>query len=152
MKILIAVDLSEATEKIVKASQKIAQHFVSQIWLIHVAQPKPELLTFDAGPKTERDFLAQRFRQEHSEIQTISKRLRKTGIETTALLVRGDVELGETTSDTIMREANKLQVDMIVVGSHGRGMMAQLFVGSVSQGVLSKAECPVLIVPTSDTA
>ena len=31
---------------------------------------------------------------------------------------------------------------MIVVGSHGKGMMAQLFVNSVSQGVLSRANCP----------
>ena len=41
-----------------------------------------------------------------------------------------------------------MDVDMIVVGSHGRSAMYQLLVGSVSEGVLHKSECPIVVVPT----
>ena len=43
--------------------------------------------------------------------------------------------------------ATDTEADMIVMGSHGRGAVRQLLIGSVSEGVLRAAECPVLIVP-----
>ena len=69
-------------------------------------------------------------------------RLREAGLETTALLLQG------ATVETLLKEASKLDIDMIVVGSHGRGAMHQLLVGSVSEGVIHASECPVLVVPT----
>ncbi|MEM9090661.1 MAG: universal stress protein [Cyanobacteria bacterium P01_F01_bin.53] len=143
MKILVAVDLSDATETIVNKAEEIAQAVSAQIWIIHVAQPKPELLEFDAGPQAEREFLAKRFQTEHAQVQEISARLRHGGLEATALMIKGD------TVEAILAEASKLEADMIVVGSHGRGMMFQLFVGSVSQGILSRAQCPVLVIPST---
>ena len=143
MNILVAVDLSDATETIVNKAEEIAKAVSAQIWIIHVAQPKPELLEFDVGPQAERDFLAKRFQAEHAQVQEISSRLRHGGLTATALLRKGD------TIDTILTEASKLKADIIVVGSHGRGMMFQLFVGSVSQGILSNAQCPVLVIPST---
>ncbi len=52
------------------------------------------------------------------------------------------------TVETILKEASKLEVDMIVVGSHGGNAMYQLLVGSVSEGIVHKSKCPVLVVPT----
>ncbi|MEA3243534.1 MAG: universal stress protein, partial [Pseudomonadota bacterium] len=52
------------------------------------------------------------------------------------------------TAETILKKASELDVDMIVVGSHGRGAMYQLLVGSVSEGILHNSRCPVLVVPT----
>ncbi len=143
MKILVAIDLSDATETVVNQAEEIAKALSAQTWIVHVAQPKPELLEFDAGPQAERDFLAKRYHDEHSQIQEISARLQHEGLEATALLVQGE------TVETILAEASKLKVDMIVVGSHGRGMMSQLFVGSVSQGILSQSNRPVLVIPNT---
>ena len=143
MKILVALDLSDATETIVNKAEELARALSAHMWLVHVTQPKPELLEFDAGAQAERDFLAKRFHDEHTQIQEISARLRHEGLEATALLVRGE------TVEAILAEASKLRVDMIVVGSHGRGMMSQLFLGSVSQGILSRSNRPVLVVPNT---
>jgi len=43
--------------------------------------------------------------------------------------------------------ARKVEADLLVVGSHGKGPMKRLFLGSVSEGVLRRAPCPVLVVP-----
>jgi nucleotide-binding universal stress UspA family protein len=47
----------------------------------------------------------------------------------------------------ILTEANVLDVDMIVMGSHGRTGVRRLLLGSVADAILRQAACPVLIVP-----
>lgn len=49
---------------------------------------------------------------------------------------------------TILPEIDNLSVDMVILGSHGKGTLRQLLVGSISEGVLQKSSVPVLIVPT----
>ena len=60
--------------------------------------------------------------------------------------VKGTVALG-TPAAEIMRHAAQWKADLIVVGSHGRGTMGRLLVGSVAQKVLHEAGCPVMVVP-----
>ena len=142
MKLLVAVDLSESTKVILKKVEGIAEALSAKVWILHNAEPAPGVLEFRADPQAARASLAKKFHEEHRQIQKIAKRLRKAGLKSTALLVHGP------TVETILKEASKLDVDMIVVGSHGRSAMYQLFVGGISEGVLRKSECPVLVVPT----
>ncbi|MGB5595341.1 MAG: universal stress protein [Crocosphaera sp.] len=142
MKLLVAVDCSESTEKVVKKAEEMAKAFSAKIWLLHIAQPEPDFVGFQTGPQSVRDYVAQKFHGEHSQIQAIAEQLRNTGIDTTALLVQG------STVETILKEAAKFDVDMIIVGSHGRNRISELFFGSVSKGVASKSQYPILIVPT----
>ena len=144
MKILVGVDLSGATEKIVKKVEDIAKTFSAKVWLLHVTEPEPDYVGFDMESDAVRDALAKRFQGEHRQIQDVADRLRNAGLDTTALLVQG------VTVETILNEASKLEVDMIVDGSHGRGAMYQLLVGSVSEGVLHGSKCPILVVPTHE--
>jgi nucleotide-binding universal stress UspA family protein len=144
MKILVAIDLSECTETILRETQNIAGSLSAEVWLLHVAEPDPDFVGYDAGPQSERDAIAKQFHREHSELQALANKLRQEGLDTTALLVQG------TTSETILAEALKLQADMVIVGSHGRGAMHELLVGSVSEGVLRRAESPVLVVPVRE--
>lgn len=142
MNILACIDLSESTEKVVKTAAEIAKAVSAKLWLLHIAEPEPDFIGFDVGPQSVRDSFSKKFRQEHRQIQDIADKLRKEGIDTTALLIQG------STVESILAKASKLSADMIVVGTHGRGAMYQLLVGSVSEGILHEAECPTLIVPT----
>jgi len=152
MQLLVGVDLSEATEKIVKKAEELAKELSAKVWLIHVTKPEPadlylaghepDRIENKADPQLVRDSIAKRFHNEHRQIQEFADRLRKTGLDTTACLAQG------ATVETILKEASKLDIDIIVVGSHGRGAMHQLLVGSVSEGVIHGSERPVLVVPT----
>ena len=58
------------------------------------------------------------------------------------------VHRGEDPAHFIIEEAERLNVDMIVTGKHGRAKaMRKLFIGSVAAKVVSHAHCKVLIVP-----
>jgi nucleotide-binding universal stress UspA family protein len=55
-------------------------------------------------------------------------------------LVRGDA------ATEIVRLAAEIKADLIVMGTHGRGGLARVLMGSVAEGVMRKASCPVLTV------
>ena len=142
MKLLVCVDLSESTEIIVKKIEETAKALSAKVWLLHNAVPEPDFVEFKVDPQAARESLAKKFHGEHRQIQELANRMRKAGVDTTALLVHG------ATVETILKEASDLEVDMIVVGTHGRGAMYQLLMGSVSEAVLHKSRFPVLVVPT----
>jgi nucleotide-binding universal stress UspA family protein len=142
MKLLVAVDLSESTQTIVEKVEEISKEYPAKVWILHNAEPEPDTLEFKVDPLAARETLAKKFHNEHRQIQEIANRLRKAGLDATALLVHG------ATVEAILKEASDLDVDMIVVGSHGRGAMYQLLVGSVSEGILHKSPYPVLVIPT----
>jgi nucleotide-binding universal stress UspA family protein len=73
----------------------------------------------------------------------MAEELRQKGLDTVALLTQG------ATVETILAEAKKLAADLIIVGSHGRSAIEKFFAGSVSQGILKDAPCPVLLIPAS---
>jgi nucleotide-binding universal stress UspA family protein len=142
MKLLVCVDLSESTELIVRKIEEITKALPAKVWLLHNAVPEPDYVEFKVDPQAARESLAKKFHVEHRQIQELANRMRKAGVDTTALLVHG------ATVEIILKEASDLEVDMIVVGSHGRGAMYQLLVGSVSEAVLHKSQFPTLVVPT----
>ncbi len=142
MKILVCVDLSKSTETIVNKIEELTRSLSARVWLLHNAVPEPDTLEFKVDPIAAREALAKKFHVEHLEIQKLAERLRKAGVEATALLVHGK------TLDVILKEAADLDVDMIAVGSHGRGAMYQLLVGSISEDVLHRSRLPVLVIPT----
>lgn len=144
MKILICLDLSDSTELILEKVEELCRPLKSKVWLLHNAMPEPETIEFKVDPIEARESLAKKFHHQHRQIQELAERFREAGIDATALLVHGN------TVDTILVEAADLDVDLIVVGSHGHGAMYQLLVGSISEGILQRSSKPVLVVPTHE--
>lgn len=142
MNILAAVDFSGFTEPILAAVERIAVAVPeTRVWLLHVAEPDPGFVGYEAGPGVVRDQVAAEYRQERQRLQTCADRLRRSGLEVSALVVQGAI------AETILAEAEKLGAQLIVMGSHGQGTIAELIVGGVGKVVLRKAACPVLVIP-----
>ncbi len=47
----------------------------------------------------------------------------------------------------ILEAADRIDADLLVLGTHGKGLIRQAFLGSVAEKVLRKAHRPVLVVP-----
>ena len=139
--ILAAIDFSDITPKVVDRATEMARSFSCKLWLIHVAAPDPDFVGYGTGPQCERDWRAKTLRKEHKYLQDKALELEQSGIDVTPLLIQG------ATVATIIEESSKLKADMIVIGSHGHGALYKTLVGSVSEGIIRKAACPVLIVP-----
>ena len=139
--ILAAVDFSDATGEIVDLACSIARAYGVTIHLLHAAAPDPAFVGLEAGPKSVRDQRARELRGERHLLAEIAASVQKNGIEAEAHLIEG------ATADTIIREAEKLNAGMIVMGSRGRAPIAKTILGSVSEAVLREATCPVVILP-----
>ncbi len=138
--ILIPLDFSETTLEVLDRASLLARSFSAKLWLIHVAPPEPDFVGYGAGPQTVRDQVASELRDEHRRTQQVAEKLRRSGLAATALCPQG------ATVKTILHEAEKLEVDLIVMGSRGHGKLRGLLLGSQSQKVLQHAPCPVMIV------
>lgn len=141
MSLLVALDFSAVAEDQLEIVSRLARPN-REIYLLHVAEPDPSFVGYEAGPDEVRHDVAVEFKREHDELHTMADRLREQGHEVTALMIQGP------TIQTILEQADKLEAEVIVVGSHGRGKLFDLVVGSVSAGVIRKSPVPVLVVPT----
>ncbi|HZP80897.1 MAG TPA: universal stress protein [Chthonomonadaceae bacterium] len=142
-KILVGSDGSEDALKAARTAAEIAVKFDGEIVLVTVFNPAPLLasgaLTSGAVISTETVYQAAEEAQVAVEART-GKVLAEAGARYTARR-----ELGHPV-DKIVRVAEEEQADLIVLGSRGLGGFQRFLLGSVSDGVLHHAHCPVLIV------
>ena len=61
--------------------------------------PDPDFVSYDVVPETEREFIAKKFRDQHTKLEEMADRIRKEGIEITPLLIQGP------TVETILEQA-----------------------------------------------
>lgn len=141
MKILAAIDFSPVTEQVLATLRQMSATMPAQVWLVHVAPPDPAFVGYDTGPDVVRGQVAVEHHARHQDLQQLAERLRKDGVETTALLLQG------STVVTIIAEAERLPAGLIVLGSHGHGAVYNMLVGSVAEGVVRASKVPVLLVP-----
>lgn len=141
MKLLVAVDFSESTEKVLETAFRFAQRLQASVYLVHVADPEPDFVGYEAGPDEVRDQLAERYHAEHRALQDRAASFRDKGILTKGILAQGP------TVKTLLKMADKVNSGLIVTGSHGRGMVTEILLGSVSSGLIKHAHCPVMVVP-----
>jgi len=141
MNILVAVDLSPASEKVVAAAGRVARLTGAKVYILHTAEPEPDFVGYDAGPEVVRTQVANEYRREHRDVQALADRLRADGLDATALLIQGP------TVETALREADHLDAELIVVGTHGHSAVYDVLIGSYSAGIIRKSKRPVLVVP-----
>jgi nucleotide-binding universal stress UspA family protein len=141
--ILVPVDFSDVTTQVVETARKFAAAFQSRLVLLNVAEPEPDFVGFEAGPPAVRAATARDFKVERQRLEDLRTRLVSGGCDVTALHIQGPIV------EKILHEAGEQQAEIIVMGSHGHGALYDLLVGSVTQGVIKDAGCPVVVVPAA---
>lgn len=132
--ILVAVDLSDEANQVAEKAARIAAQQGAQLHIVHVVEP----LSFAYGGDIPIDFSTI---QEEIQ-QQAEARLHALCNQLNLPLERLHIAFGRPENE-IHLLAEKLSVDLIIVGSHGRHGFA-LLLGSTANGVLHGAKCDVL--------
>ena len=140
-RILVPTDFSEPAQAALKWAATLAREFKAQLYLLHVV-PEPyaypwgtELSTL---PMT--DILAQ---SEEASRERLKELAATTQLPADRVITRAVIG---TPVDQVLVMVNDQQIDLVVLGTHGRGLVGHLLLGSVAERVVRRSPVPVLTV------
>lgn len=134
-KILVGYDGSEAGKKAFDSALDLAQKHGAELFVLTVSRP-PEI-----GDDVETEAVIENSREYHRKLLIpLRRKSEHAGVKG-----HFHVAVGHP-AEQIIFNADKHQVDLIVVGDRGRSKFARLLLGSVSKTVVQYAERPVLVV------
>lgn len=139
--ILVSIDFGNGEEKLIDMAYTMAKNFSSKIWLLHVSAPDPDFVGYDVGPQYIRDYRASELKNERKALQMMADELEQKGITADGILIQG------ATLEMILKEADKLEIDLIIIGYEEHNFLYEALVGSVSGKLIKKSKIPVLVVP-----
>jgi nucleotide-binding universal stress UspA family protein len=139
-RILVATDFSDASKAALVYGRELAHTFAARLDVLHVV---PNLANY---------YAAETYTAAFPEIEEGMEQAAEREID--RLLTDEDRRLGarailrtlESPAAGIIQHARDANIDLIVIGTHGRGGVAHLLMGSVAERVVRTAPCPVLTV------
>ena len=143
--ILVPTDFSPASDIALQYAIDLAQRLGSHVHLLHVIDEAgvsdvyPEVVYFPEVPAI-RDRL---INEAAAELQKALTRCSSVGVQATTEILNG------VPARSIAQTATTRGTDLIVMGTHGRGAIAHLMLGSVAERVVRIAPCAVLTVRDS---
>lgn len=136
-KILVPTDFSEHSDQAMRYGAELAAKFGADLHLLHAIETVPMLLGENAYVPPE------------SEVELEAAAVTQLdGLKLEAaegITVVRKATHGHPFVETV-RYAKNNDIDLIVLGTHGRGAIAHMLLGSVAENVVRKAPCPVLTV------
>ena len=144
-RILVAVDASPCAKKAIDYAKDLVEEFEAVVALITVIPPN-KVSSIGADPIMGQQPI---IIPEALEIQmeTASEELHKLAAEFTGAPEVFVFSRVGTVRDVILETATSWTADLIIMGSNGRSGFEHLISGSVSESVIRKASCPVLVIP-----
>jgi nucleotide-binding universal stress UspA family protein len=139
--LLALIDFSPATDRVEALAQALARRGVSKVYLLHVAPPEPDFVSYRPGPQSVRDQVADAWRGEHARLQEMAERLRGRGVDAVALQVQGSL------IETVLDQAGRLRADLVVASFHRHGALRRLAVGDTLGKIMEGLGCPIVVVP-----
>ena len=140
-KILVPTDMSEFSEHALRYGCEFARRFDAELHLLNVVQdvvamvPEPGM-AFPAPGEYMQEL-------QQASREAVDKLPDPQWVE--GVSVVRDVRVG-TPFVEVVRYAKAENIDLIVIGTHGRGGLAHVLLGSTAERVVRKAPCPVLSV------
>jgi nucleotide-binding universal stress UspA family protein len=141
-RILCPVDFSDYSRRALDHAIAIARWYESTVTVLRVLSPVP-VAAFGPGPvvlepivltSVDRDQLL-------ADTKAFAETESAPGITIKALVREGNA------AEEILEQATSMKADLLVIGTHGRSGFERLVLGSVTERVLRKANCPVMTVP-----
>ena len=139
--ILVALDMKPADSLLLAQASFLAEKCGSKIWMVHVASPNPDFVGFEMGPKYIRDFVADELREDHRQLKTYADEFHKRSLDAEGLLIQGP------TIEMIEAEVKKLNIDLLILGSHKHGFLYETLIGNTAMRIIKDIPIPVMIVP-----
>jgi nucleotide-binding universal stress UspA family protein len=136
--ILVPLDFSATADQALAYAIAFTMPLQARLTLLHVLQIPP--LTLEEGATAlSGTYLEDLETEAHLLLQASLAQVQRAGLQAACLLVQG------TPTQAIMDTAGAQEVDLIIMGTHGRTGLTHVLLGSVAERVVREAPCPVLV-------
>jgi len=139
-KVLLPTDFSESARHAFTYGLSFAREYKADLVLLHVVENLTVGYASDLFPVPMAEVFQEISGYAKAELARLGEEARSRGVAVQELVVQGKPSV------EIIRFAAENQVDMIVLGTHGKGMLDQALFGSTTERVVRRAPCPVLTV------
>ena len=139
--ILAAVDFSPASEAVVSEAMQLAPALDARVVVLTVLQPPAVIGEYAPAVEHIAEITAAGEKTAARELAKVQAKLQARFIAVETVQRTGAPAPG------IVGEAERVEADYIIIGSHGHTALYDLLVGSTAHGVLKHAKCPVIIIP-----
>lgn len=140
-RIVHPTDFSSASGPAFKKALELAKDNNATLAIVHVLPALPLVGDAYIAPTTYDEMLRAQRAQAEKSMERLVKRARAAGVR-----AAGTVLDSGGVADQIARFAKRQRADLIVMGTHGYGIVARVVLGSVAERVISRAPCPVMTV------
>ena len=139
-KVLVPTDFSDSARHAFSYGVSFAVEYHAELVLLHVVENLTVGYASDLFPVPMAEVFQEISGYARTELHKLAEEARQRGVAVSELVVQGKP------SAEIIRHAADNGVDMIVLGTHGKGMLDQALFGSTTERVVRRAPCPVLSV------
>ena len=144
-KILIAIDSDAFSDHIIDYGIHLAKKMESEVDIVHIDEPPSSASFMFGSMETESSATMIELMKLQEELtQKLFKHVRDNWGGEIPLRIYGRVGKPK---DEILAAAEEGKADLIIIGTHGRTGFDHFISGSVAEGVVRKAKCPVLVLP-----
>ena len=141
-RILVPVDFSEHTPRLLEWAVHLAREHSSEILLLHAYHLPVEFQQLE-GAYLPPDFWSSVKAGAEAQLEDLALQVRGQGVGVETVAIEGYA------ASVIVEEAELRSADLIVIGTHGLSGLKHLLLGSTAERVVQKAACPVLTVKSS---
>ena len=139
-KVLVPTDFSDSARHAFTYGVSFAREYKAELVLLHVVENLTVGYASDLFPVPMAEVFQEISGYAKAELAKLAEEARQKGVAVSELVAQGKP------SAEIIRHAAENDVDMIVLGAHGKGMLDQALFGSTTERVVRRAPCPVLTV------
>jgi nucleotide-binding universal stress UspA family protein len=139
-RILVPTDFSESARHALLYGTSFAREYQGELVLLHVVENLTVGYASDLFPVPMAEVFDEISGYAKAELAKLGAEVKEKGIAVRELVVQGKP------SAEIVRVAREETADMIVLGTHGKGMLDKALFGSTAERVIRRAPCPVLTV------
>lgn len=138
-RILVPTDFSDCARRALEYSAELASKLSASVVLLHVYMPP--IVYMPEGVWTLPDAMIDVRNDLEQALNKLAVQARELGVrQVDTAVIEGDP------AHQVVKHAEKERCDLIVMGTHGRGALKHLVLGSVAEKVVRRASCPVLTV------
>jgi nucleotide-binding universal stress UspA family protein len=139
-KVLVPTDFSESARHALTYGTSFAREYEAELTLLHVVENLTVGYASDLFPVPMQEVFQEISGYAKTELAKLGAQAREKNVSVVEHVAQGKP------SAEIIRFARETEIDMIVLGTHGKGMLDQALFGSTTERVVRRAPCPVLTV------